>query len=483
MILTTVIIGTFLGRLDQTIVGLALPKIIIDFAITVTAAGWISTAYILANSIFVPVWGKLGDTVGRKKIYILGFSIFIFGSALAGFSWNLGSMIVFRIIQAIAASADYPTAMAIIAVTFEQGRERAQALGIWTSSFAAAAVFGPIIGGPLIDLFGWRSIFLVNIPIGIIGILMALSYVHESVSDRPTFKFDIWGAVTLGGALSTLTLVLDQGNTWGWFSLDSLLCYAGSILFGTIFYFIEKNHEDPIVDFKFFQDSIFVNVLGNNFIVFMGMFGGIFLIPIFAQTFLGYTATESGFLLMPMAAGIMLASPIGGMFVGRIQPKYVIFASTIVAGISIYFLSHLDPRSGPFAIMIPMFFMALGMGFGMPQRTGIIASIVPTAEIGIASSVLALVRNIAGAFGIAIFSAILNTTEGANILQFARNAVVNTTDPNVLKEVTSLIILRAQISSYDYVFVVASIVIIVGAFTVLFMKPIVEQKGTSVMVE
>ena len=105
--------------------------------------------------------------------------------------------------------------------------------------------------------------------------------------------------------------MLDQGNTWGWFSLDSILCYFGFILFSIIFYFVEKNHEDPIVDFKFFQDSIFVNVLGNNFIVFMGMFGGIFLIPIFAQTFLGYTATESGFLMMPMAAGIMLASPLG----------------------------------------------------------------------------------------------------------------------------------------------------------------------------
>ena len=170
------------------------------------------------------------------------------------------------------------------------------------------------------------------------------------------------------------------------------------------------------------------------------------------------------------------------MLVGRIQPKYVIFASTVVAGLSIYLLSHLDPRSGPFAIMIPMFLMALGMGFGMPQRTSIIASIVPTSEIGVASSVLALVRNIAGAFGIAIFTAILNTAEGGNILKFARDAVVNTNNPTILKEVSSLIILRAQISSYDYVFVVASIIIIIGAFTVLFMKPIIE-KDVKVMVE
>src|ERR1700733_2175975 len=135
-ILLTVIIGTFLGRLDQTIVNLALPNLLSGFHITVSAAGWIATAYILANAIFVPIWGKLGDTIGRKKVYILGFGMFIVGSVLAGLAWNLSSLIVFRVIQAIAGSADYPTAMAILAVTFKEGKERAQALGIWSSSFA-----------------------------------------------------------------------------------------------------------------------------------------------------------------------------------------------------------------------------------------------------------------------------------------------------------------------------------------------------------
>ena len=215
LVLLTVIIGTFLGRLDQTIVNLALPKIIEDFKITVSAAGWIATAYILANAVFVPIWGKLGDTIGRKKVYILGFSIFIFGSLLAGLAWNLSSMIVFRIIQAIAGSADYPTAMAILAVTFNKGKERAQALGLWSVSFAAAAVFGPVIGGPMIDIFGWRSIFLLNIPVGIIGLIMAFIFVRESVSEHKTIHFDWWGALTLGAALSSLVLVLDQGLAWG----------------------------------------------------------------------------------------------------------------------------------------------------------------------------------------------------------------------------------------------------------------------------
>src|SRR5258708_716543 len=129
-ILVTVMVGTFLGRLDQSIVNLALPKIISDFSITVGSAGWIATAYILANAVFVPIWGKLGDTVGRKKVYILGFGIFIVGSLLAGLSWDLNSMLVFRVIQAIASSADYPTAMAILAVTFPDGRQPPQPLAI-----------------------------------------------------------------------------------------------------------------------------------------------------------------------------------------------------------------------------------------------------------------------------------------------------------------------------------------------------------------
>jgi multidrug resistance protein len=137
----------------------------------------------------VPIWGKLGDTIGRKKVYILGFSIFIVGSVLAGLAWNLQSMIVFRVIQAIAGSADYPTAMAIIAVTFKEGKERGQALGIWSSSFAAASVFGPLLGGPLIDSFGWRSVFLINLPIGIIGILMALRFINESKSETKSVFF------------------------------------------------------------------------------------------------------------------------------------------------------------------------------------------------------------------------------------------------------------------------------------------------------
>ncbi len=469
-VLATVMVGTFLGRIDQTIVNLALPKIIGDFSITVSAAGWIATAYILANAVFVPVWGKLGDTLGRKKIYIIGFVVFIIGSILAGLSWNLSSMIVFRIIQAIAGSADYPTAMAIIAITFKEGKERAQALGIWSSSFAAATVFGPLLGGPLIDNFGWRSVFLVNLPIGLIGLLMALVFIEESTSKVKEESFDWLGAISLGVFLSMIVLVLDQGMDWGWFSLNSILCYLTSIVSFCFFYFWEKTHKSPIVDFKFFKNEIFVGALVNNFVSFMGMMGSVFLIPVFAQSFLGYSATESGYLFIPMAFMIMFASPIGGSFVGKVAPKWIIFISSLVAAVGLYLFTGIDPRSGAIDIIIPLCIMAFGLGLGMAQRTSVVASAVPHDEIGIASSILALVRNISGAFGIAIFATILNNSIKNNVLNITKLSTFHFTGAADIGKAIGLITFKAQVVAYDQVFLIASIIMLLGAFSAFMIK-------------
>jgi len=479
-ILITVIIGTFLGSLDQTIVNLALPKIIDEFNITVSKAGWIATAYILANAVFVPIWGKLGDTIGRKKVYILGFSIFILGSVLAGLAWNFKSMIVFRVIQAIAGSADYPTAMAIIAFTFREGKERAQALGIWSSSFAAATVLGPLIGGPLIDSFGWRSVFMINLPVGILGLFMAIRFINESRSEAKVKKFDWWGALSLGSMLFSLILVLEKGYDWGWLSLNSTICYGLILIFFSIFLKIEKKAEDPIVDLSFFKIPAFVNTISNNFIVFMGMMGSVFLIPVFTQTFLGYNATESGILFMPMAICMVASAAIGGTLAGKIKAKYVIFLSTLVASIGLSLFTMLDPRSSAWGIVIPLCIMALGMGFGMAQRTNIIASVVKPTEIGIASSVLALARSIAGAFGIAVFTTILNNSLENNVLKINNHSHFIANSLNDMQTYISLVILKANINAYHTVFIISSIVVAIGAFTILTLK--IKNEKTDVKV-
>lgn len=483
LILLTVIIGTFLGRLDQTIVNLALPKIINDFHITVSAAGWIATAYILANAIFVPIWGKLGDTIGRKKVYMLGFGLFIVGSVFAGLAWNLTSMIVFRVIQAIAGSADYPTAMAILSVTYPTDKERAQALGIWSSAFAASAVLGPLIGGPLIDHFSWRAVFLINLPIGIIGMLMASAYIEESVSAKATHKFDVLGAFVLGTAISAVVLVLDKGSDWGWQSAGALACYA-TAFFGMLwFVHIEQNHPEPLVDLHFFKIRVFTETLINNFIVFMGMMGSIFLVPIFAQTFLGYDATQSGLLFVPMAVALMMAAPLGGRLTGKVQPKVVIAASTFVAAIGLYLFTFIDSRSGAWDIMLPLSVMAFGMGFGMAQRTNVIAAAVPKEEIGVASSVLALVRNVSGAFGVAIFGTLLTNATESSVLRINSYSTFNGTTAAQYQQYVSLITLKAQIDGYREVFLVSSLLIFAGAALAIFMQNVKMDRGMQVHVE
>jgi EmrB/QacA subfamily drug resistance transporter len=470
LVLATVIVGTFLGRLDQTIVNLALPKIINDFGITVTSAGWIATAYIIANAIFVPIWGKLGDTIGRKKVYMIGFVIFIIGSVLAGLAWNLGSMITFRVIQAIAGSADYPTAMAILSVTFTAGKERAQALGIWSSAFAAASVFGPLLGGPLIDNFGWRSVFLINLPIGIIGMVMAARYIKESVSEKKTRVFDWGGAITLGIVLSALVLVLDQGLVWGWLSLPSIAAYAVMAFFLWLFIRIERRSPEPIVDLKFFSNKVFVGTLFNNFVVFMSMMGSVFLIPVFAQTFLGYGATESGYLFMPMAFAMVLAAAVGGKFIGKVSATKVIAWSTIGSAVGLFLFSYLDPRSGALAIIIPLSVMAFSMGFGMAQRTNAIAATVEPHEIGVASSILALARNIAGAFGIAIFGTLLAGITERNVLNIAASSSLHSHLAADYATFISLITLKAQISAYDTIFVISAVVALIGGIMAFRIK-------------
>jgi len=483
LVLVTVMVGTLLGMLDRMVVNLGIPHIIDDFGITVTAAGWIATVYILANAIFVPVWGKLGDTIGRKRVYLAGFAIFIVGSVLAGLSWNLSSLLVFRVIQAIASSADYPTAMGILAVTFTDPKQRAQVLGLWSASFAVGIILGPLIGGPLIDLFGWRSVFLVNLPVGIIGILMAIAFVPESVSPRSTARFDWWGSVVLGVALATMVLVLDRGLDWGWFSANALMCYAISILAFLYFYDIERKHKEPIINLAFFKIGAFVNTLINNFIVFMAMMGSVFLIPIFTQTFLGLNATQSGYIFLPMAFGLMLAAPIGGMLTGSVQPRWIMFVSTIGAALGIFLFSYLDPRSTTLSVMIPMAIMAIFLGSGMAQRTSIIASVVPDAEVGVASGVLTLVRNIAGAFGIAIFGTILSNTVNSNVLSIASHSTINSADPSVIAQGVGLIELKAQVAAYADVFLIASIVVAIGAFLALTIRVRTIKAGAVVHAE
>ena len=471
LVLITVMIASFLGRLDGTIVNLALPKIIKEFGITVSEAGWISTAYIIANAIFVPIFGKLGDLMGRKLLYIIGILGFTITSMLAGLSFNLQSMIVFRILQAITVSIDYPIALSIIAHTFKDKAQRAQAMGLWSAIFAVAIVFGPLLGGPLIDIFSWRAVFYINLPLGLLGTYMAVRFIQEPVKKIKGLKdFDIAGALFLGISLGVLVLVLDQGQSWGWMSLKSVITYIITIVSFFIFIRIESNVKEPVVDLKFFKIPAFSAAIITSFISFMGMMGGMFTLPIFIQTYLGYSVTQTGLLFIPMAVGMMIAASLGGKLASKIEPKYLISFGMFVGAFTMFLFTGIDIKWTGVDIALRLFIFAAGLGLGMAPLTNAATSTVPTHEIGIASSVLALARNIAGAFGIAIFASIFTNSITSNLLSLQKYSVINSQSPLVMGQVMALMGLKANILSFAAVYRSAMILMIIGGFAALFVK-------------
>jgi DHA2 family multidrug resistance protein len=484
IILFTVMIASFLGRLDGTVVNLALPKMISDFGITVSEASWISTAYIIANAIFVPIFGKLGDLIGRKPLYLFGIIGFIISSIFAGLSANLPQMIIFRVLQAITVSIDYPLALSIIAFTFQDRQKRAQAMGLWSAVFGVAAVFGPLLGGPLIDNFSWRSVFYINVPIGILGAFMAWKYIQEPVKKiRGIKNFDIWGSLLLGSALGTLVLVLDQGQTWGWISLNSLVSYIVTAISFVLFILVEQRQKEPVVDLKFFRIPEFSIALVVSFITFMGMIGGLFLLPIFVQNYVGYSVTKTGYLFLPMAAGMMIGAQIGARLSTRVSPKYVVFVGLAWAAFILYLFSGIDLTWSFAHLATLLALFALGLGLTFAPITNAAISTVPLHEVGVASSILALVRNISGAFGVAIFATILTNSVTAGILNVQKFSVINTLNPNTLQQVAFLMAMKANVAAFNVVFLCSAAITLVGAFSALLLRETTKEMGGKAQVQ
>lgn len=467
LVLVTVMVGTVLIGLDRTVVNLAIPSIISDFGITVTTAAWIATAYIISNAVFVPVFGKLGDLFGNRIIYVWSFIGFIVVSLFAGLSWNFDSLVTFRLIQGFVGAAVYPTAMSLIAKSFPDTRARAQALGIWASSFAVSAVIGPLLGGYLVDNFTWRAVFYINLPIGIIGLIMTLFFIPR---DKPEERgsFDWFGSVLLASAITSLVLVLDQGQTWGWLSLLSWLCYAGTVVFGLMVYLWETRHTHPIIDFSLFKNPTIASVLLVSFISFGGLMGAMFILPIFTQSILGYDATRSGLILIPMALALPIFAPLGAWLAQKFNPRYTVSIGMFVAAFGLYLLQSLSPTMSAYNFILPLALFGAGLGLGLSPMTNASTTAVPLHQVGMSSGLLNLARNIGGAFGIALFGTVLSNAINTNIITVSQNSHILGHTTIIVSKAVQLIIMKANVLAYGTVFEYAAISLVIGGLLALF---------------
>jgi EmrB/QacA subfamily drug resistance transporter len=413
MILASLALGTLLVGLDRTVVNLATPRIIADFHTTISLAGWVATVYLLTNSIFIPIFGKLSDLYGPRKVYMFGFTGFTIVSIITGFSWNIGSMIFFRALQGALGASVYPTAMALIASNFRDKEKRAEALGAWTAIIAGSAVIGPLIGGPLIDRFSWPAAFFINLPIGIIALFMALRYLpkHEHVPMRKAFDYK--GAISFSLMLVGLLLVLERGVQWGWGSPIVIgLAVLSVVLFFMFIRFEKKLGTDgghPFIPLSLFKNKVLVAVLSVSLVSYGTLFGFMFLFSLYAQDALHLTATKNGLLLLPLLVTVSIMSPLGGKMIKRFRPHIpvivgLILSATGMAGMALFY-------DAPTHLFIVIALGLIGAGIGLtsaPLSTTATTS-VPHESIGFASSLLNLSRNIAGVFFIAIITILLAT--------------------------------------------------------------------------
>jgi EmrB/QacA subfamily drug resistance transporter len=427
-----VMTGMFLAALEATVVGTAMPTVIAVLG-GLQHYSWVFSAYLLTSTVTVPVWGKLSDLYGRRRLFQLGVGIFLLGSVLSGFSNSMFQLIVFRAIQGLGAGALVPLAMTIIGDIYTlQERARMQALfsGVW----GFASIVGPIIGGFLTDQLSWRWVFFINIPFGLASsVIIGASLKEPKLQQRP--QIDYMGAITLMSSVTLLMLALvESGTVQSLFTVRNLLLMAGSALLAIIFVRIELSAKEPILPFSLFRNRVVSISVSAGFLIGIAMFGSISFIPLYAQGTRGATATEAGSLLTPLMLSWVTLSVIGGRFLLKAGYRPTVIAGCFLLTIAFALLSTFDASTS--ATLLYLDLVLIGAGLGLTMLTLLIAvqQAVPREILGTATSLNQFSRSIGGAIGVAIMGAFLSAGMGKFLHDVANHpgAVITSQDADQL---------------------------------------------------
>jgi EmrB/QacA subfamily drug resistance transporter len=400
--------------LDTTIVNVALPAIHKSLHASVSGLQWTIDAYTLVLAGLLILAGSTGDRLGRRKVFQIGLVVFSLGSFLCGLAPTLGTLIGARVLQAIGGSMLNPVAMSIIRNVFEDPGERARAIGVWGAVFGLSMALGPIVGGALVDSVGWRAVFFVNVPIGVLAIVLTALFVPDSRAPRPR-RLDPVGQVLVIAALGTLTYAIIEGPRSGWLSAEivGLFVVATACTAALIAY--ERRRVEPLLELRFFRSAPFSGASAIAVLTFAGMGGFLFLNTLYLQTVLGLSPLQAGLYMLPMAGMLLVFSPISGRIVahrGARAPMIVAAAAVIVASLM---LTGLTPHTSRPLLIAAYFLFGLGMGFINPPITNTAVSGMPGAQAGVAAAVASTSRQVGMTLGVAVIGAICGGTVGGAI--------------------------------------------------------------------
>ncbi|MEU0003544.1 MDR family MFS transporter [Streptomyces sp. NPDC006314] len=413
------LLGLLLAALDQTIVSTALPTIVSDLG-GLEHLSWVVTAYLLASTAATPLWGKLGDQYGRKRLFQTAIVIFLIGSALCGMAQDMPQLIAFRALQGLGGGGLMVLSMAIVG-DLVPPRERGRYQGLFGAVFGATSVLGPLLGGLFTEHLSWRWVFYVNLPVGVVALAVIAAALHIP---RRTSRhvIDYLGTFLIAAVATCLVLVASLGGTtWAWGSAQIIALAVLGVLLAVAFVAVERRATEPVLPLRLFGIRTFTLAAVISFIVGFAMFGALTYLPTFLQVVHGVSPTLSGVHMLPMVFGLLLSSTVSGQIVSR-TGRWKIFpvAGTAVTTLGLLLLHRLDERSSPTETSVYFFVFGLGLGLVMQVLVLIVQNAVSYQDLGVATSGATFFRSIGASFGVAIFGTVFASGLGDKLADALR---------------------------------------------------------------
>jgi MFS transporter, DHA2 family, multidrug resistance protein len=509
LITLSITFGTLMGAIDSSIVSVAIPHMMGTLGSTVQEITWISTGYIIANVVVMPFTAFLGRQFGQKRVYMFCLALFLAGSILCGTARTLPALIVFRAVQGFGAGALQPTEQAILRQTFP-AKEQGMAMALFAMAVMLGPALGPTLGGWIVDNYSWPWIFYINVPIGILGLFMVWAFVHEDeeivaknqeLAQAQRKHIDWWGIGLLVAGLCSLQYFLEEGQQDDWFQSRSItIAFWSALALVAAFIVRELTCEVPAVNIRLFKDPVFLSGTLIGALMFALLMATMFLLPLFMQTLLGFTATDAGFAMMPRVFVMLIATPIIGRIYNAVSPRLIIALGVMCIALGAYEMSHFTLESGQRDVVLAIMMQGLGFACLFVPLSTVALTAIPRHKMADATGLNSLFRQIGGSIGLAVGATLLtrygdtaraalvahvtassqatvDRTQGLTAMYVRRGVDAIQAHDMALRALDGIVDRQASLLAFDRVFLLAGLAFLFVLPLLYFLKVPEETKA------